>query len=93
MSNDKSSTEEKAITFNPPVMRCPDLKRGKHLSERTGACFWDSLNARNDNDLEDLLAWAKEMSQTNCGWQEYALKQAFINAIGDILTERKRGCA
>lgn len=93
MSNDKTSTEEKAITFNVPVMRSPDLKRGKQLSERTGACFWDSLNARNDNDLEDLLAWAKEMNQTNCGWQEFKLKQAFVGAIADILEERKRGFA
>jgi hypothetical protein len=78
---------------NLPVMRCPDLKRGYQLSQRVSAAFWDALDARSENDLEDLLAWAKEMSNTNCGWQEFALKQAIINSVAAILTERKRGCA
>lgn len=67
-----------------------DIKRGYTLSQRVSAAFWDSLYARNDNDLENLLAWAKEMNQTNCGWQEYKLKEAIISSISDILTDRKR---
>jgi len=68
----------------------PDLKRGYLLSQRVSAAFWDSLEARTDSDLQDLLAWAKEMSQTNCGWQEFRLKQALITSIEDILEERIR---
>ena len=78
----------------PHVIRIPDLRRGKQVSERCSQAFWDSLNARSDNDLQDLLEWSKQMSQTNCGWQEYRLSQAFIESVKDILTERMRskGC-
>jgi len=90
---DKTSTPvETANDGNVPVIRRPDLKRGYQVSQRVSAAFWDALEARNENDLEDLLAWAKEMSNTNCGWQEFALKQALINSVADILTERKRVC-
>lgn len=63
---------------------------GKWAANRASAAFWDSLYARNDNDLKDLIAWAQEMSETNCGWQDYRLKQAFIYAAADILKERNR---
>jgi len=92
-TTDKLSTEQKTEALNKAdIKRCPDLKRGYFLSQRTSAAFWDSLEARTDNDLQDLLAWAKEMSQTNCGWKEFALKQALINSVADILTERKKVC-
>ncbi len=86
-----SNAPETTNDSNVPVMRRTDLKHGNRLSQRVSAAFWDSLDARNENDLEDLLAWAKEMSPTNCGWMEFRLKEVIINSVADILKDRKNG--
>lgn len=67
-----------------------DIKRGGELVTRTATAFWDSLQARSNDDLEDMLAYAEQMNEGNCGWQPYYLKEALIFSIKDVLKEREK---
>lgn len=67
-----------------------NLKNGGRLVTRATNALYDSLWARTNEELKDMIAFAKQINQTNCGWQEFGLQQILIMGISEILKYREK---
>lgn len=71
----------------------PSPRNGHKQFRRVAAMLHAILEQMSDQDLADVVACSPMLSNTNCGWDEYALRMALPRIAEGHIESRKARAA